>query len=191
MGLEAVINWIISIWRFITPCHWIAPWEGGVRLTYPKWMRWAFFNTPEVKELQSGIHLKVPGLQRIHQTVTASQPLNLPPQSLTTKDGKKINVGGVVMYNIKSPLWFFTRIHDQDQYLRDAALGAVEEAVADSCLTDCLTAPGPVRADVLSRIRGNVRGKGYEIESFRFSDRQEGKSLRIMFGDGFDPYSGA
>jgi hypothetical protein len=76
VGLEAVINWLLSIWRFVTPCHWISPWEGGVRITYFNWLKpilWKLTPETRVTELESGVHFKIPGVQRVHQTVTASQ----------------------------------------------------------------------------------------------------------------------
>ena len=191
MGLEAVINWILSIWRFLTPCHWIAPWEGGVRITYPRWIRtevhpWKKWKLPEssVVELQPGIHFKVPGLERVHQTDVASQPLNLPPQSLTTLDGRKVNLSVVIMYSVRSVVWFYTRIADQDSYLRDAALGAVYDVVNNHEMQWCLNNIEELKSEILTRIRGNVRGKGYEIESARLSDLQEGRALRLLIDGG-------
>lgn len=191
MGLEAVINWILSIWRFITPCHWISPWEGGVRITYfkPTWRIWRCFQNEKVVELKSGVHFKIPGIQRVHQTVVASQTLNLPPQSLTTADGKNLNASLVVVYSIKSVVWFFTRIHDQDEYLRDSALRAVGAVVASLRLDEVLGEHQlGAEAAVLAQLKLNIRGKGYDVESVGFSDLQPGRALRILFGEGRDPY---
>jgi len=191
MGLDAVIQQLVLIWRFITPFHWVSPWERGVRITYPKWIRMSVFpwKIPEeaVKELQPGIHFKIPGFERVHQTVVASQALNLPPQSLTTSDGRKVNVSVVLMYSIRSVVWFYTRVDDQDTYLRDAALGAVYDVVNSHEMSWCLSNPDELKQEILNRTRGNVRGKGYEIESARISDLQEGRSLRLLLGEGFDP----
>lgn len=198
MGLEAIINWILSIWRFVTPFHWISPWEGGVRISQPKWARKWLFGVitrkgiepiDEVVELQPGIHPKIPGLQRVHQTVTATQPLNLPPQSITTKDGKKVNVSGIFMYSVKSVKWFFTKIHDQDSYLRDAGLRALTQTLSTLSLQEILDKPDATASAVLEQAKKNTRGVGYQLESFGFSDLQEGKSLRILFGEGHDPYN--
>jgi regulator of protease activity HflC (stomatin/prohibitin superfamily) len=189
---DKLIEQILLIWRFITPFHWIAPWEGGVRITYPKFLRYNVTRwepaSDNVEELKPGIHFKVPGFERVHQTITASQPLNLPPQSVTTKDGRKLNMSGVFIYSIKSVQWFFTRIHDQDDYLRDAGLRAMFQVVSARTMQEIMGDLESTANAVLLQAKQNTRGKGYDLESFGFSDLQEGKSLRILFGEGHNPY---
>ena len=91
------------------------------------------------------------------------------------------------MYSVRSVVWFYTRLDDQDNYLRDAAMGAVYDVVNSHEMLWCLHNTEELKQEILARIRGNVRGKGYEIESARISDFQEGRALRLLIGDGAVP----
>jgi regulator of protease activity HflC (stomatin/prohibitin superfamily) len=174
---DRLIDVLLQLWRYITPCHWINPWEAGVRISYGP-MRWWPMRLPEVVELAPGIHLKLPGFQRVHTVVAATQTLNLPPQSCTTADRKKVNVGGVVRYNIRSAIPHFTKIHDQDDVLRDVSMGAIEDAIIRRTLEEVFDVD--VKMEIAKEIRKGVHGKGYEIEEFKWTDRQQHSTIRLI-----------
>ena len=161
----------------LTPAHWINPWEGGVRITRGK----------HVIELGPGIHFKVPLLQRIEKTETAYQTLNLPPQSLTTKDDCAVHLGGVVPYRVKSVVAFFTKIADQDTYLRDKAMSALEDAVSSRRWEDLVRDSAGFKDEITKNIKSAVYGKGYEVDKFHLTDKVRGRAIRLLIGGGETP----
>lgn len=82
------------------------------------------------RTLEPGFHWIIPcGIERVIDDNVVPRTVNLQAQSLTTKDGVSVVVGGVVtasIYNIRKAL---LEVEAVDDALRDSCLGAISQAV--------------------------------------------------------------
>jgi regulator of protease activity HflC (stomatin/prohibitin superfamily) len=104
--------------------------------------RWIILNTTEgaVKfvggsrpvPLGPGIHWYWPARTEIKSWVVARQSVNLPAQTITTKDGKVIAVGGVIIFRIEDALELIAHVYNPDETIRDLAAGVIHDVCSQS-----------------------------------------------------------
>jgi regulator of protease activity HflC (stomatin/prohibitin superfamily) len=76
-----------------------------------------------------GIHIYWPIVTEMDIIPVARQTHNLPSQSLLTKDGKQVVVGGVVVYSIKDILATLSRNWDVAETINDITMIAITDII--------------------------------------------------------------
>lgn len=92
--MEAAFSWLSQI---IEAMLQLIPRRVIIRAT-ERGVKWSLWREPQ--EMLPGIRFYWPLITDIEVTVVARQTINLPTQSLLTKDGKTVVAGGVVIYKI-------------------------------------------------------------------------------------------
>jgi len=170
---EKLIDVLLDLSKWLTPVVWINAWEDGVRFT-------SFGFGMRTHKLGPGLHFKLPIFQTIEHTETAMTTCNLPPQSLTTRDGKSVGASGVITYSIKDVVPLFTKIVHREDALRDVGLGALAKAVRKRTWPEIIDGMDGIETEVRKAIVDKVRGRGYAIEDFTCSDLATGRTIRLM-----------
>lgn len=104
--------------------------------------RWIILNTTEgaVKfvrgsravELGPGVHFYWPAVTEIKSWVVARQSINLATQTITTKDGKVLAIGTVMVFRVTDALTLITKTYDPDNTIRAVAAGAVHSVCSNA-----------------------------------------------------------
>jgi len=170
---ERLIDLLLDLSKWLSPVAWIQPWEAGVRITsFGRWQR--------VRALGPGLHLKLPVFQLIEATAAATTTANLPPQSLTSRDGRAVTAAGVIKYSIKDPTPLFSRLVGREDAIRDVALGAIARAVRARTWDEVVSQADAMEREIRAAIATEAKPWGYKVERFTFSDLGVVRTIRLM-----------
>lgn len=98
----------------------IAPWEQGLRVRLGC----------RITVLRAGPHLRVPFVDSVYVQSTRRRVVNLPIQTVTTRDGKTLTFSGTVSYAIADVAKLYATLHHAHDTLQNLALQALAERVS-------------------------------------------------------------
>jgi regulator of protease activity HflC (stomatin/prohibitin superfamily) len=128
--MESAFAWIGAIveWvgEFIPRRVIIDPTVRGIK----------FVGGKKVVVLEEGVHWYWPFWTRFAQHPIRRQAVDLRSQTLMTKDGKTIVVGGMVVYEVRDVEALFVQTYDTDQTVKDIALTAIHDTLAQMSWAD-------------------------------------------------------
>jgi regulator of protease activity HflC (stomatin/prohibitin superfamily) len=95
MGLEPLFSWIpaLLLW-LLSWCPWgarLPVHEGGVKISGKK-----------VRVISPGWYFWIPRFTQVFTDNVKRKVIELPEQLLTTKDGKRVRAGGILVYHIQN-----------------------------------------------------------------------------------------
>jgi regulator of protease activity HflC (stomatin/prohibitin superfamily) len=149
----------------------VEPTERGARVTGGK----------RYRIIGPGWYFVWPVVQYIVRMDVVTQVVDLPPQTVTTKDGHCLVVSGTIRYHIVDIEKALFAVQDVDKALSTLALGVILEAVQAKALVDC----GDVEAlkrELRKGVAEAASGWGLKIEQVYLTDLGRVRSLRL-FGD--------
>lgn len=143
--------------------------EGGVFLRGGKYKR----------TLTPGLYFKLPLYDYILKVCVVEQVINLPNQSLTTKDGRVLALSGTLKYQIVDARKALLSVLDFDESLQNYAMSIVGEWVstADDATYHVIC------KEVCEEVSDKAEEWGIEILGFWLTDFAEHKVYRIMTTD--------
>lgn len=103
----------------------VAPWEQALRVRLGK----------RVALLGAGVHLRIPGIDRIYRQSTRRRTCDFPTQTLTTRDGHTVTIGGSLRYADIEKL--YQTLHHAESTLVDLASGIVARTITQMDRADC------------------------------------------------------
>jgi membrane protease subunit HflK len=165
---ERLIDLLLSLGDKLLPCFIIEAYEAGAVLRFGKYHR----------GVDPGIHWKIPFVERVIEIVACTTTMRLPPQTLTTADGKSVVVTAIVRYNVRDVKPYVTDIYDQHDALGDVTMGAIREAVRSATLEQLASAPP--EKEIATSVRRKVGRYGIEVEAVTFSDLAAVRSFRLI-----------
>lgn len=165
---ERLIDLIFQLADKLAPCFVIDVYQQGAVLRLGKYNRTA----------APGLHWKIPFVDRVIEVVTCTTTMRLPPQTLTTADGKAIVVTAIVRYNVRDVQPYITSIFDQHDALGDVTMGAIREAVRGATLEQLATEPP--EKEIATAVRRRVNKYGFDVEAVTFSDLAAVRSFRLI-----------
>jgi hypothetical protein len=113
--------------KFFTWWISIQPWEQGLRVRAGKYERL----------LYPGIHFKIPILDLVYVQTDRPRVVNIPIQTLTTKDGKTITVSTAFGYSISSILKLYHSLYQPELTISNMVMSSVAEYVATHPIDEC------------------------------------------------------
>jgi len=173
VSFDKLIDLLLQFGKFLFPVRWVQPWEGGVRIT-------SFLHWQWVSAVGPGLHFKIPLIQLIEVTDVATTTDNLPPQTLTTKDGRSVTAAGIVKYNVKDVRPLFTAVVNRMDVLRDVSLGAIARVVRERTWDEAQNSVGAMEKEVRDAIASEVNKFGFKVERFTFSDFGVVRTIRLL-----------
>lgn len=156
----------------VPPYAVIEPNEGGVFLRGGKYK----------KTLACGWYWKYPIYDTVRTLDITTQVINLPNQSITTKDGHCAAASGAIEYSISDVRKALLCIQDFDISLQNLAMGTIAHYLNRKIYADC-TDIGGLESEVLKALRRKVEDWGLYITKFWITDFAEHKVYRIMTHD--------
>jgi membrane protease subunit HflK len=165
---ERLIDLILSAGEKLLPVFVVNAWQTAGVLRFGKFHR----------EAGPGIHWKIPFVEDTIEPITCMTTMRLPPQTLTTADGKAIVVAAVVKYRIVNVEAYLTKIYDQHDALGDVTMGAIRAAVREQTFEALITEPPEKK--IASSVRRQVKEYGIEVEAVTFTDLASVRSFRLI-----------
>jgi regulator of protease activity HflC (stomatin/prohibitin superfamily) len=160
--LETLFNFLLGFRFWAT----IDPDEAGVHLRCGKIRR----------VLDEGIYFIIPILDTVRIIHTAEQVIDLPNQTLTTKDFTSVNVSGVIVYEVIDPVKASMCVFDYDKSLPTVAIGIVGEEISK---TQHMADLSVITETVKNALEREALKWGIDVLSFRFSDNAKVRALRL------------
>lgn len=142
--------------------------------------RWGKYH----RTLAPGFHWKIPLMDEVVQADVCTTTMRLPPQTLTTKDGKSIVAAVIVNYQIVDVRPYLCDITDQRDVLIDNVMGAVLLAIGSQAWEASLREP-PERF-IMNLARDRVARYGIRVNAVTFIDLGYVKSIRLIQPHGKD-----
>ena len=128
-----------------------------------------------------GLYLLWPLVQRVIRMDVVTQVVDLPPQTVTTKDGYCLVVSGCIRYRIVDIEKSLFAVQDVDKAFSTLALGVILEYVQARTLADCGDIEA-VKRELRKGVAEAAGGWGLKIEQVYLTDLGRVRSLRL-FGD--------
>lgn len=105
----------------------LAPWERGVRVRLGKY----------TTTMEPGVHLRVPGMDRIFVQPIRRRTTDIGVQTVTTSDGQAVTMAGNVEYEVTDVEKLYNSLHDGSATVVDLAAARIAEYVATHDLEEC------------------------------------------------------
>lgn len=137
----------------------------------------AFVRGKLAKEIRPGLMLYWPIWTDFILYPAVRQSLNLPSQTLTTKDGRSITTSAVLVYEVNDMLKALTVQHDLDDTLRDISLAAVREHDQARTFDELRCEDG---AELRDTIRRRVQKYGVRVCDAWVTDFAETRVLTLV-----------
>lgn len=119
--LESAFGWIGQIieWfgQFIPRLLILDTTQGGVK----------FRRGNEITELKPGVHVYWPIITIIKVFPVARQTIDLTAQTFETKDGKAVQVSGMIRYSVTDVVALLTETFDPDNTIRDTGMSVLHD----------------------------------------------------------------
>jgi regulator of protease activity HflC (stomatin/prohibitin superfamily) len=170
------VTWIASIWdiiwevlSFFQIFSVLEPYEGGVVTRLGKYKR----------TVGSGIVWYLPlGIDEVTKENVATETAEMGTQSLTTKDGKTIQVACVITYHIFDCKRYLLDVEDASDALTDAASGYITDQVASTTWAQ-IRKPG-FSTSLKPHIQRQARKWGIAVTNLQFSDLVCCATIRVL-----------
>ena len=160
--IEAILNFLSSL------CFWtvVNPDESGVHLRCGRVHR----------VIGEGFHWQYPIIDEIQTIPTSEQAIDLPNQTLTTKDGKTVTVSGTVRYEVVCPEKCLFNVSDYDESLQTLSMEVIgiELPLIQHSQSSCV-----LRDRVRDRLENAVYDWGINIIEVGITDNAETFPLRL------------
>lgn len=165
---DRLISFLIDILADLKPFYVLNEYEQGVRLRLGKYHR----------TLHKGIHWKVPFIDEIISHHTVWTTINLPPQSLITKDEKNIVVCAVIKFRVTDIKTFLLEVYDTIDAICDMSQSAVKKTIMAKTWDECKSEE--LDNDISKKARNEAKKWGIEIAQITLIDLAQIRSLRLF-----------
>jgi regulator of protease activity HflC (stomatin/prohibitin superfamily) len=157
--MDAAFAWLSQI---VEAMLQLIPRRVIIRAT-ERGVKWSLWREPQ--EMLPGIRFYWPLITDIEVTVVARQTINLPTQSLLTKDGQTVVAGGVVIYKISDIVKAIGKINwSPEDTAGDITQAAIVEVIASrECNNILKNIGGDVEKQLTSTCRKQLRQFGVYV----------------------------
>jgi len=166
--LEQIVNKILSL---IPAVVLIDPTEMAARITGGK----------RYRIIGPGWYIAWPVIQKVIAMEVVTQVIDLPPQTVRTRDGHELVVSGAIRYHIRDVEKALFAVQDVDKALVTLSLGVILEYIQSQDLGMCDSIDG-VKRELRKCLAKEASGWGIRIEQVYLTDLGRVRSLRL-FGD--------
>jgi len=152
--------------------------HGGVR----------FIRGAKVKRIWPGLYVYWPLITEVEVIPTARQSINLPPQTLVTKDGRSVFISVVYTVEITDPVKAIGHAWDTVDTINDIGATAAVQIVTSRTFAELRdNLAGEVCEELAKEAQKLLKPYGVKILQGRLSDFAECRVFRLI-GDGAASY---
>jgi len=166
--LDKVIEWLTSVIYDFLPFFIVKEYEEALHLSGGKFKR----------HLKAGFHWKWSFYDEILKQHITFTTINLPAQSLVTKDNKNIVVKAVVKYKVVDCRIFLLEVYDSVDAISDVSQGVIKNIIMPSTWEECRN----LETDntITKKIRTELRKFGVHIEAVTLTYIAEIRTIRLI-----------
>lgn len=147
-----------------------------------------FIRGAKVKRIYPGLYFWWPLITEVEVIPTARQSINLPPQTLVTKDGKSILISVVYTVEITDPVKAIGRSWDTTDTMTDLGTSAAIQVVTRRTFAELKeNLAGDVCEELAAEAQKLLKPYGVKIMQGRLSDFAECRVFRLI-GNGAATY---
>ena len=165
---EQLIDLLIQLWDKASPGFIVDAYQDAGVLRFGRYNR----------TCAPGFHWKIPFVEKAIEVTTCLTTMRLPPQTLTTADGKVVVVTAIVRFRVRDVKPFITDIFDQHDALGDVTMGAIRGAVREHTLEELVA--NPPEDKIATKVRRTVSKYGFDVDAVTFSDLAQVRSFRLI-----------
>lgn len=169
---DRLIDVLVQAWDSLKPWEILRSYERGVRLR----------GGAVHAVLEPGIHYKIPLVDTVLSDNVVTRTHNLSPQALSTKDGKTVQVSGIMRFSIRDVQKALLEVEGIDHATRDIGYLIIADAVQRSTYEEVRQAAFAETLTKAARKRG--RRYGIEVEELGLSDISPAKTLVLCRPNG-------
>lgn len=169
---DKLIDVLVQAWDSLKPWEILRVYERGVRLRGGKFK----------EVLGPGVHFKIPLLDDIVTDNVVTRTRNFSPQALATKDGKTVQVSGILRFSIRDVKKALLEVEGVDDATRDTGYLVIADAVQNSTYEEVRRAEFAEKLTKAARKRG--WRYGIEVEELGLSDISPSKTLVLVKPNG-------
>ena len=162
---EIIIDFLASL-QFFTI---ITPEDRGV------WLRLGKFHAP----LNPGFYWHWPLIDEVRVITVVEQAIDLPEQSVTTRDFETLLVGGTIRYEVSNPRKALLNVQDYDETLQIIAMGSLLSYIARRKRSQILY-PEDVEEEILSDLQSECEQMGLNVVEFKLTNSCDHKVIRVV-----------
>jgi regulator of protease activity HflC (stomatin/prohibitin superfamily) len=167
--IDRIVDLLIQCIRLLQFFTVIADYERGVILRLGRFNRLA----------NPGFHWMCPlNVETLLYTSAVPETMNVGPQSLTTKDGASVIVGGVVTFSIEDAHKFLLEIEGGNQVIEDSTYGIVSRFVMDRTWAEL--GQIDIAGELTKAVRRQAKRYGVNVQTYQISDFTRSRSFRLM-----------
>lgn len=166
MNLDQLFRSLSGLFRWWVT---VAPWEQAVRVRLGR----------HVEVLHAGVHLRIPGVDRVYRQSIRRRFSSIPTQTVTTSDGKAVTLSGALAYCIDDIARLYDTLHNAEDVLQTEAAATVARFVCSHTLAECR--PETIERVVTETL--DLRRYGLGGIEFSITDIAAVRTFRLIQGE--------
>jgi regulator of protease activity HflC (stomatin/prohibitin superfamily) len=165
---DKLFSLLAEFWSTIWPFNVIQEYQNGVLLRLGKFK----------KVLTPGLHFVIPFIDEVmvHHVVVTT--INLPSQSVTTKDNKQVVVKGVIKYRISDIKVFLLEVFDAIDAISDMSESIIKRTIMDNDWEQCMS--NELDDYITKKARHEAKKWGIEILTLTLTDLGQIRSIKLF-----------
>lgn len=166
-----IVEFILSVWSSVWPLRVVRTgWQGVV-------FRWG---RAEERPREPGLVWIIPTFWQWDTRPVTLRWIDLPPQSITTKDGKVIALSANVGYEVQDLVRALTLTDDYEISMARLATGHLHGRVGAWTLQEMLDQRRDLEVSVLNTLRKRAEDWGLTVQDVRLTDCTPTKVYRLF-----------
>lgn len=165
---EKLIDVVLQFAQELAPWAVINAFSAGIIL------RWGKF----YKVLKPGFYWKIPFADRVYEDVIMTTTLELPPQTLTTRDEKQVVAKAIVKYDIADIKLFMLSVYDAKDAISDITQGIIKKTISTLEWQQCND--NELDNTITKKVRVELRKWGINTQQVTFTNIGIIRSIRLF-----------
>ena len=157
------------MWEMIFPIFIIKEYEQGLVLRYGKFNRICD---------KGKLHWKYPFIEEVITQHTVITTINIPAQSLVTKDNIEIVVKAIVKYKIQDIKTFLLEVYDSIDAITDVTQGIIKNIIMTSTWEECRDVS--IDNAIEKKVRSELKKFGVYIDAVTLSTISKIRTYRLI-----------
>lgn len=174
-----------NLWNFLKelqPIRVVRSYEQGVYFRNGQISRWKI-GAPELA-IPPGVYVVIPFFDDIELINIQEDTIDLPMQSITTKDGKAVTMSWNVEFQIVDAVLHFMSVADFNENLPRKASRHISSKVRDWTWDELLGAQSNLEASLKGTLQTATKDWGVKILKVGLTDMVQAKPYRLIGGMG-------
>lgn len=162
-----ILDWLHDLWPF----RIVRPYQRGVRF-------WLGNVTGD--QLTPGLYAFIPFFMAIEVVDVVEDVIDLPTQSITTKDGRMVSFSANISFEITDAVAMWTQVQDFQENLSRVACGHLAMKVREWSWDELQESQKKLESSLKDTLTTRVKGWGCKILECRLTDMVQARQIRLV-----------